>query len=125
MFFLINSIYVGNDIVIHFTRRGQEVGTGTILDLILISSRPARSQVHYFTCTPSEEGHGVVSSCMNCFLASGILYRFKYTVSPTHFIAKARGGIYSATKEFLQALRKERDDAGSLLVFDEVQCELG
>lgn len=35
---------------------------------------------------------------------------------------QGEGGIYSATKEFLQALRKACDDAGSLLVFDEVCC---
>ncbi|TYG53536.1 hypothetical protein ES288_D09G117400v1 [Gossypium darwinii] len=38
---------------------------------------------------------------------------------------QGEGGIYSATKEFLQALRSACDDAGSLLVFDEVQCGLG
>ncbi|KAK8629110.1 hypothetical protein V6N13_077964 [Hibiscus sabdariffa] len=38
---------------------------------------------------------------------------------------QGEGGIYSATKEFLQALRKACDDVGSLLVFDEVQCGLG
>lgn len=38
---------------------------------------------------------------------------------------QGEGGIYSATKEFLQALRTACDDAGSLLVFDEVQCGLG
>ncbi|KAL5543769.1 hypothetical protein UlMin_007553 [Ulmus minor] len=38
---------------------------------------------------------------------------------------QGEGGIYSATKEFLQFLRKACDDAGALLVFDEVQCGLG
>ncbi|GLU22007.1 hypothetical protein SLE2022_381100 [Rubroshorea leprosula] len=38
---------------------------------------------------------------------------------------QGEGGIYSATKEFLQSLRTACDDAGSLLVFDEVQCGLG
>lgn len=38
---------------------------------------------------------------------------------------QGEGGIYSATKEFLQSLRSACDDAGSLLVFDEVQCGLG
>lgn len=33
---------------------------------------------------------------------------------------QGEGGIYSATKEFLQSLRSACDDAGSLLVFDEV-----
>uniref|UniRef100_A0A1D1XER8 acetylornithine transaminase n=2 Tax=Anthurium amnicola TaxID=1678845 RepID=A0A1D1XER8_9ARAE len=38
---------------------------------------------------------------------------------------QGEGGIYSATKEFLFALRTACDDAGALLVFDEVQCGLG
>ncbi|KAK9289868.1 hypothetical protein L1049_008029 [Liquidambar formosana] len=87
-----HGIYIGDDKIIHFTRRGQEVGTGTVLDIILVSSGPARSQVPCPTCSPPEEGHGVVSSCLNCFLAGGILYRFEYAVSPALFIAKARGG---------------------------------
>ncbi|KAI0513844.1 hypothetical protein KFK09_009875 [Dendrobium nobile] len=38
---------------------------------------------------------------------------------------QGEGGIHSATKEFLQALRTACDDAGVLLIFDEVQCGLG
>ncbi|KAK3005638.1 hypothetical protein RJ639_017529 [Escallonia herrerae] len=38
---------------------------------------------------------------------------------------QGEGGIYSAKKEFLQSLRTACDDAGSLLVYDEVQCGLG
>nr|AZL41242.1 mitochondrion N-acetylornithine aminotransferase [Ceanothus thyrsiflorus] len=38
---------------------------------------------------------------------------------------QGEGGIYSATKEFLQFLRAACDEAGALLVFDEVQCGLG
>lgn len=38
---------------------------------------------------------------------------------------QGEGGIHSATKEFLQALRSACDDAGALLVFDEIQCGLG
>ncbi|CAL9134352.1 acetylornithine aminotransferase, mitochondrial-like [Musa acuminata AAA Group] len=38
---------------------------------------------------------------------------------------QGEGGIYSATKDFLQALRTACDEAGALLVFDEVQCGLG
>lgn len=33
---------------------------------------------------------------------------------------QGEGGIYSATKEFLQSLRNACDEAGALLVFDEV-----
>ncbi|XP_071724963.1 acetylornithine aminotransferase, chloroplastic/mitochondrial-like [Rutidosis leptorrhynchoides] len=38
---------------------------------------------------------------------------------------QGEGGIFTAKKEFLQSLRDACDDAGSLLVFDEVQCGLG
>ena len=37
---------------------------------------------------------------------------------------QGEGGIYSATKEFLQALRSACDDTGCLLVFDEVRSYL-
>lgn len=87
-----HGIYVGDDRVIHFTRRGQEVGTGTVLDVILVSSGPARSLEPCPNCTPPEEGSGVVSSCLKCFLSGGILYRFEYAVTPALFLAKARGG---------------------------------
>ncbi|CDP10600.1 unnamed protein product [Coffea canephora] len=87
-----HGIYVGDDKVIHFTRRGQEVGTGTILDFVLVSSGPSRGHVPCTTCTLTEEGHGVVSTCLNCFLAGGVLYRFEYAVNPALFLAKARGG---------------------------------
>lgn len=88
-----HGIYVGDDKVIHFTRgRGQEVGTGTVLDYILVSSGPTRSQIPCPVCHQAEEGHGVVSSCLNCFLSGGILYRFEYSVTPALFLAKARGG---------------------------------
>ncbi|KAI4348884.1 hypothetical protein L6164_009550 [Bauhinia variegata] len=86
-----HGIYIGDDKVIHFTRRGQEVGTGTVLDVLLISSGPARRE-HCPTCCPPDEANGVVSSCLNCFLAGGALYRFEYSVNPSLFLAKARGG---------------------------------
>nr|AZL41259.1 mitochondrion N-acetylornithine aminotransferase [Datisca glomerata] len=38
---------------------------------------------------------------------------------------QGEGGIYSATKEFLQFLHTACNEAGALLVFDEVQCGLG
>ncbi|GAB2213066.1 hypothetical protein Droror1_Dr00021083 [Drosera rotundifolia] len=38
---------------------------------------------------------------------------------------QGEGGIYSATKEFLQSLRSACDEAGALLIYDEVQCGLG
>ena len=38
---------------------------------------------------------------------------------------QGEGGIFPASKEFLTGLRKACDEAGALLVFDEVQCGLG
>ncbi|CAL8170226.1 unnamed protein product [Prunus armeniaca] len=63
-----------------------------MLDALLVSSGPARPQQPCQVCTPREEGSGVLSSCLNCFLAGGVLYRFEYAVNPALFIAKARGG---------------------------------
>lgn len=87
-----HGIYVGDNKVIHFTRHGREVGTGTVLDALLVSSGPSCTHVPCPTCVPPEESHGVVSSCLDCFLAGGILYRFEYSVNPAIFVAKVRGG---------------------------------
>uniref|UniRef100_A0A0E0L325 Histone deacetylase n=1 Tax=Oryza punctata TaxID=4537 RepID=A0A0E0L325_ORYPU len=92
-----HGIYVGDDKVIHFTRgRGQEVGTGTFIDLLLVSSGPNTntpcSICNNEGATTNTETNGVVSSCLNCFLAGGALYRFEYAVNPALFLAKARGG---------------------------------
>ena len=38
---------------------------------------------------------------------------------------QGEGGINSSTKEFLQGLRQLCDEAGAMLIFDEVQCGLG
>ncbi|KAI9073138.1 hypothetical protein K1719_044915 [Acacia pycnantha] len=38
-----HGIYVGEGMVIHFTRGGQEIGTGTVLDRLLLSSSLTRS----------------------------------------------------------------------------------
>ena len=38
---------------------------------------------------------------------------------------QGEGGINSSTTEFLQGLRQLCDEAGAMLIFDEVQCGLG
>lgn len=38
---------------------------------------------------------------------------------------QGEGGVTPSTKEFLAGLRQLCDEAGALLVFDEVQCGLG
>lgn len=63
-----------------------------MLDLLLVSSGPTRPQQPCEVCTPRDENSGVLCSCLNCFLAGGVLYRFEYSVNPALFLAKARGG---------------------------------
>ncbi|ONK57120.1 uncharacterized protein A4U43_C10F16820 [Asparagus officinalis] len=87
-------IYISDDKVIHFTRgQGQEVGTGTALDFLLVSSAPKQPDTPCPICTTQlSDSHGVVSSCLDCFLGGGVLYRFEYSVTRALFLAKARGG---------------------------------
>ena len=89
-----SGIYVGEGKVIHFTRgAGQEIGTGTILDRIIFSSSPSHSLDNPCPlCGDQSKLNGVISSCLDCFLWGGELYRFEYGVNPAFFIAKARGG---------------------------------
>ncbi|KAI3704460.1 hypothetical protein L1987_74680 [Smallanthus sonchifolius] len=88
-----HGIYIGDDKVIHFTRGGgQEIGTGTVLDRIILSSSPSNSGDPCLKCGDQSKADGVIASCLNCFLSGGDLYLFKYSVSPAIFLAKARGG---------------------------------
>lgn len=88
-----HGIYVGDGMVIHFTRAaGQETGTGTFLDRILFSSSPSNADNLCERCGDQSNLHGVINSCIDCFLSGGNLYLFHYAVSPAFFIAKARGG---------------------------------
>lgn len=90
----IPGIYVGDGMVIHFTRgAGQEIGTGTVLDNLLFSSSPSHSSdTPCPRCGDQTRTDGVISSCLDCFLYGGNLYIFEYGVSPAFFLAKARGG---------------------------------
>ncbi|KAB1211102.1 hypothetical protein CJ030_MR6G018088 [Morella rubra] len=89
-----HGIYVGEGNVIHFTRGGgQESGTGTVLDRILVSSSPASSTDNPCPrCGDQSRLSGVMSSCIDCFLSGGNLYLFEYGVSLPLFVGKARGG---------------------------------
>lgn len=89
-----HGIYTGDGKVIHFTRgAGHEIGTGTILDRYIFSSSPSNSSnAPCPQCGDQSSLDGVISSCLECFLYGGELYRFEYSVSPLFFLAKARGG---------------------------------
>ena len=88
---------MGENKVIHFTRaQGQELGTGTAVDLLLSSSMP---RIHHSgpceSCGPNANDNGVLLSCLDCFLSGYPLYLFKYGESAAIFLAKARGGTCS------------------------------
>ncbi|CAH8362214.1 unnamed protein product [Eruca vesicaria subsp. sativa] len=80
-----HGIYVGDGKVVHFTHgRGPKTG-------IYASSSP-----NYPLCLTCEEqsrfeGHKVITSCLDCFLAGGKLRLYRYKVSKSSLIAN-RGG---------------------------------
>ena len=86
--------------MIHFTQgAGQEIGTGTFLDRIVISSSPARPSVDPCpTCGENSRDNGVILSCIDCFLDGGELYLFEYDVPVAAFLAKPRGGTCTIAK---------------------------
>ncbi|KAK2988267.1 hypothetical protein RJ640_003138 [Escallonia rubra] len=89
-----HGIYVGDGMVIHFTRgAGQEIGTGTVLDRVIFSSSPSHSSENPCPrCGDQSREDGVISSCLDCFLSGGELYLFRYGVSLLLFLAQVRGG---------------------------------
>ncbi|XVF71013.1 hypothetical protein PTKIN_Ptkin12aG0000300 [Pterospermum kingtungense] len=87
-----HGIYVGEGKVIHFTQgAGREISAGTTLDRIIFSSYPSKTP-NCPVCGDQSSLNGVISSCIDCFLAGGDLYLFQYAVSPAFFLAKPRGG---------------------------------
>ncbi|XP_050269968.1 protein LEAD-SENSITIVE 1-like [Quercus robur] len=89
-----HGIYVDAGNVIHFLRgEGQEIGTGTALDNIIGSSLPHHPLDNPCPiCGDESRRDGVISSCIDCFLSGGDLYRYEYGVTRTFFLAKVRGG---------------------------------
>ncbi|KAG2238813.1 hypothetical protein Bca52824_091984 [Brassica carinata] len=72
-----HGIYIGDGKAIHFTRGdGPSIREGSFLDKIIKRSNT----------------RGVISSCLDCFLAGGNLHLFKYNVSLATFTTKLRGG---------------------------------
>ncbi|ESR42961.1 LRAT domain-containing protein [Citrus sinensis] len=95
-----HGIYIGAGLVIHFTQgAGREIGTGTFLDRIVISSSPARPSVDPCPrCGENSRDNGVILSCIDCFLDGGKLYLFEYYVPAAAFLAKPRGGTCTTAK---------------------------
>ncbi|KAL8546103.1 hypothetical protein ACS0TY_005994 [Phlomoides rotata] len=82
-----HGIYVGGtrDKVVHFTRAK---------DLSCSSFSSSVSNRGF----KKGERSGVTTSCLNCFIGNGSLYRFEYGVSKCVFIAKIRGGTCTTAK---------------------------
>eukprot|EP00850_Spirogloea_muscicola_P000268 SM000001S04670 [mRNA] locus=s1:1666607:1668012:+ [translate_table: standard] len=93
-----HGIYVGGGRVIHFTRgRDRELGTGTRLDVMFASSAPpAAENAMCAACGLHGLSHGVVDSCLACFLSGCPLYRYAYSADVLSFLGK-RGGTCSLT----------------------------
>ncbi|CAH1418934.1 unnamed protein product [Lactuca virosa] len=87
-----HGIYIGDEKVIHFTRHGPKVGTSSVLDVLMVSSVPTPSLTSCPNCTHTENNNEVITSCLDCFLAGGVLYRFEYSANPAVFFVKARRG---------------------------------
>ncbi|XP_041009205.1 protein LEAD-SENSITIVE 1-like [Juglans microcarpa x Juglans regia] len=94
-----HGIYVGEGNVIHFTNGpgGQDIGIGFVLDRIIVSSAPCYKSypsvdIPCSSCGDQSKLNGVITSCIDCFLSGGNLYRFEYGVSRAFFLAKVRGG---------------------------------
>ncbi|KAL4578313.1 hypothetical protein LXL04_014434 [Taraxacum kok-saghyz] len=83
-----HGIYVGDEKVIHFTRTGQKTGTSSVVDVLMVSSAPLPSLIPCPNCPPTNNTNGVIASCLDCFLAGGVLYRFEYSTNPAIFLAK-------------------------------------
>ncbi|KAJ7541274.1 hypothetical protein O6H91_10G052100 [Diphasiastrum complanatum] len=94
-----HGIYVGDGKVVHFMRgRNEELGTGTHLDTMMSASRPATTDSKCQKCGCDGDSHGVMQSCMKCFLCDGPLYRFEYEIDIARFMSRARGGTCTMAK---------------------------
>lgn len=63
------------------------------MDKILVSSIPNHEKDNPCpNCGHRSNLDGVISSCLDCFLAGGNIYLFEYSVSPAAFIVKPRRG---------------------------------
>ncbi|KAF3433991.1 hypothetical protein FNV43_RR25094 [Rhamnella rubrinervis] len=89
-----HGIYVGDEKVIHFTQAArQETGKRNMFDDVIFSSAPRSTfpGFHCPTCGDQSKLDGVISSCLDCFLSGGDLYRFKYGVDIDTFFAETLG----------------------------------
>ncbi|XP_028798073.1 uncharacterized protein LOC114753726 [Neltuma alba] len=95
-----HGIYVGEGMVINFTTGGQESGPGTFWDRFFRGSSSTRSAANPCPkCGGQSRLRGVISSCLDCFLMGGDLYRFEYGVSAAFFMAARPGTCTLASSD--------------------------
>ncbi|ONI02068.1 hypothetical protein PRUPE_6G175500 [Prunus persica] len=75
-----HGIYVGKDLVIHFTSTNDPINSSS-------SREPPCEKCGHDPNTK----RGVLRTCINCFLKGHRLLRFEYEVSRLHFISKHKG----------------------------------
>jgi hypothetical protein len=94
-------IFVGGNKVVHFRpERNLNSSAGTSSDSDFYDSTLSlpSSCCTFPDCGFRKPNSCVVLSCLDCFLGNGSLHRYKYGVSPSVFLAKARGGTCSIAK---------------------------
>jgi hypothetical protein len=90
-------IFVGDNKVVHFSpERNSNSSTWICSDSSFCKSAVICSS--YPECGFRQPNSGVLRSCLDCFLGNGSLYRFKYGVSRSFFLAQVRGGTCSIAK---------------------------
>ncbi|ONK59215.1 uncharacterized protein A4U43_C08F4160 [Asparagus officinalis] len=88
-----HGIYVGGEKVVHFTRKKETSSSGlNSSSSSTPSSNLSSSCLTFPDCGFQQPNSGVILSCLDCFLGTGSLYNFEYGVTPSHFLAKVRGG---------------------------------
>ncbi|XP_078440482.1 protein LEAD-SENSITIVE 1-like [Wolffia australiana] len=73
-----HGIYVGGSKVVHFTRKKEHSSSADC---------PT-----FPDCGFKQPGSGVVLTCLDCFLGTGLPHCFEYGASPSVFLTKLRGG---------------------------------
>ncbi|CAH2066012.1 unnamed protein product [Thlaspi arvense] len=71
-----------------YAHHGIYVDDGLVIEYIRGSSTKLPCRI----CRGRSRSGGVTSSCLDCFLGGGNLYRYEYNVSKAALLAKVRGG---------------------------------
>ncbi|KAL1205770.1 Protein LEAD-SENSITIVE 1 [Cardamine amara subsp. amara] len=89
-----HGIYMGDDQVIHFTGQKPEIRNfwDKITSGSLMNHGGGKNHKLCPNCGDQSNLDGVVSSCLDCFLKGGDLYRFEYSACPVDFLYKSRRG---------------------------------